>query len=218
MIVYYDSDHSKTSQIIADRINAYTAKDKEVLWLLSGGSAISIATHAAPLLDKPHMITVTLGDERYGAVGHPDSNWQQLVDSGFPFDRFTAYPILYGGSAETTTAAFDTFLRDHSNHIVISLFGMGSDGHTAGILPDSPPFSRPKSWATHYVADDHHRITITPPYFTHIDEAVLQVFGEQKYPPLQDFIANDHDPVHDPVQLLKQVPTLIVCTDMEEML
>jgi len=53
-----------------------------VLWLVPGGSNIPIAVEAMDMIRKEmsglslKYLTITLSDERYGSVGHKDSNWK----------------------------------------------------------------------------------------------------------------------------------------------
>ena len=37
-----------------------------------------------------------LTDERYGPVGHPDSNWSQLLQKGFDLPQAKLVPVLTG--------------------------------------------------------------------------------------------------------------------------
>jgi 6-phosphogluconolactonase/glucosamine-6-phosphate isomerase/deaminase len=58
---------------------------KRVLWLLSGGSNIRAIVEVMDSIDDsltPNL-SLLLADERFGPVGHHDSNWQQLLDAGF---------------------------------------------------------------------------------------------------------------------------------------
>ena len=43
-------------------------------------------------------------DERFGAEGHPESNWQKLVDGGLDTSSMTAVRVLHG--TEETSKAF----------------------------------------------------------------------------------------------------------------
>jgi 6-phosphogluconolactonase/glucosamine-6-phosphate isomerase/deaminase len=82
-----------------------------------------------------------LSDERYGPVGHPDSNAAALDLAGFAPMQANVIPILVAGLDLAATrenyqaAALAAFQKAE---IVIGQFGIGSDGHIAGILPNSP--------------------------------------------------------------------------------
>jgi 6-phosphogluconolactonase/glucosamine-6-phosphate isomerase/deaminase len=85
-------------------------------------------------------LTVTLTDERYGPVGHADSNWRQLATAGFDLPGATMLPVLKGLDMPSTVAEFAAVLKHHLSaaDFALGFFGIGADGHTAGILPGSP--------------------------------------------------------------------------------
>src|SRR5258708_2139506 len=85
-------------ELLVNAILLPLQEQKTVLWLISGGSNIKIATAVmAKLIGNESNLWVTLTDERYGKVGHPDSNWQQLLEAGFDPGHAKTYPILRTG-------------------------------------------------------------------------------------------------------------------------
>lgn len=185
-----------------------------VLWLVPGGSAISVAVEVAQQLQDTDLsnLTVTLTDERYGEVGHSDSNWHQLHQSGFHLPGATMVPVLHGHSVEETTSEFARHLQEYCQGAAycIGLFGLGPDGHTAGILPDSPAVESTE-WAVHYPAN-YLRITMTPPAIAALDEAVVYAMGEPKRQPLEQ-LQQDLSVDEQPAQALKKVSKLIIFND-----
>lgn len=146
--------------------------NKKVLFFATGGSSVAVGARAAELLnalpDKSLLknLTITLTDERYGEVGHKDSNWQQMLEKGFNIPEATLIPILIGENRMVTTLHFDAFLHQEfnlakENVYRIGLFGVGKDGHTAGILPNSSAVDSP-DLVFSYDTPDFSRITITP--------------------------------------------------------
>jgi 6-phosphogluconolactonase/glucosamine-6-phosphate isomerase/deaminase len=74
------------AKFLADTILDRLFKGQKVLWLVGGGSGIKVAVAASQILKKQSnlsSLTFTLTDERFGAVGHGDSNWKQLLEAGF---------------------------------------------------------------------------------------------------------------------------------------
>ena len=65
--------------LITKKINDFLEDDKQVLWLLSGGSNIILEIEILNILEKKfgeklkENLAVTLMDERYGPIGHSDS-------------------------------------------------------------------------------------------------------------------------------------------------
>jgi 6-phosphogluconolactonase/glucosamine-6-phosphate isomerase/deaminase len=207
------SSASKLARIIATELRAALEQGQKVLWLVCGGSNIAVASAVCPLLDGLELseLSVTLTDERYGPVGHPDSNWQQLQDVGFRLPGARLVPVLGDGlSLADTTAQFATSLEQltHEADTVIGLFGLGPDGHTAGILPGSPAVGSPLG-AIGYVTEQFTRITMGPCMFERLDLAYLGFEGTAKTTQIAR-LGQDLSPEEQPVQYLKRAGTLMV--------
>ena len=136
------TDLNDISEILAESILKQLNLGKKVLWFATGGSSIAIASIVSKKIAQyPHNnLTVMLTDERYGELDHPDSNWAQLLTKGFVLPDAKLIPILTGEDRDTTVATFNENLKQELNNAdyKIGLFGVGADGHTAGILPHSP--------------------------------------------------------------------------------
>jgi len=203
---------------VADVISAQLAGNRSVLWLVSGGSAVSVAVVAAKHLVGHDLsrLTVSLIDERYGPVGHADSNWRQLADAGFMPAGATRHPVLDGSSDAKTTEVFNEFLHIQfaRNDFHLGLLGIGPDGHTSGILPHSPAVTAPELVAS-YDGGAFRRITTTPHALSHLSEAVVYAVGSGKWPVL-DRLETDLPVAEQPAQALKSVPKLTIFTDRPE--
>ena len=114
---------------LAGLISAQLGDGRRVLWLLSGGSAIAAAVEAAKLLQGADLsnLTVSLIDERYGEVGHADSNWAQLLAAGFDLPGATLHPVLSGLGQAETAEDFEHFLASQfaASDYVVGLLGIG---------------------------------------------------------------------------------------------
>lgn len=178
---------SDAAKLLADRISTELSAGKKVLWLLPGGSNIQIAAEAMHALRKNlpaesfARLSGILTDERYGEVGHKDSNWKQLHDAGFDFSDINVVPVLSGISLEDTVAAyeqnFNTLCRGAD--VVIGQFGIGADSHVAGALPESPAIVSAHV-AVGYQAPGFTRVTLTIEALKKIDVAYAFVFGASK--------------------------------------
>ncbi len=186
-----------------------------VLWLLSGGSCIAVAAEVATRLQGTplHGLTVSLIDERYGPDGHAHSNWQQLQEAGFRLESATLVPVLSGKSLHDTSARFQQFLTTQldSAPYILGLFGVGSDGHTAGILPHSSAVTAVEFVHT-YDGGEHQRITTTFPFLKKLDEAVVYMVGEAKREVLEQ-LQQTTDLDTQPAQVLKQIKKLTIFND-----
>lgn len=202
---------------IAERIAEQLTQGRSVLWLISGGSCINVAAAGAKILTEADVplenLTVSLVDERYGQPGHPDSNWTQLMASGFEAPGAWLYPVLPGSTRAAAAHSFEEFLDAQlkSSDYRLGLFGIGSDGHTSGILPHSPAVMA-QGLVTHYDGADYERISTTQAAIHTLDEAVLYAQGKTKWPQLarldEDLTVAEH-----PAQTLKLVPVLKIFSD-----
>lgn len=210
---FIQTDKNETIAQIAAVINQ-TLSEGNVLLLLSGGSNIDLSVNIRQRLELKNQLTIGLIDERYGPVGHADSNWTKLMKAGFNTGQTRLLPVLENDlSLEETAENYEEKLAraTEENHQVIGLFGMGPDGHTAGILPDSPAVES-KNLVAYFKGPDFERITTTPIYFNLIDIAFLIAYGEGKRPVLEK-LKKDLPVRVQPAQALKDTKQFIVYND-----
>ena len=192
---------------------------KKVLWFATGGSSIAVVIEAAKIIGKQshgglcRNLHITLTDERYGPLGHADSNWQQMIDKGFNLPDAKLIHILTGRDIVETTKTFNAILRTELAEMTykIGLFGIGADGHTAGILPGSGAIDS-ECLAYSYATPQFERITITLEVIDKLDEAVVFMQGKQKWHIIED-LQKDIKVSQQPAQILKVVPVLTIFTD-----
>lgn len=198
---------------------------KKVLFLISGGSAIPVVLKTADILRESanknqsknlQNLTITLADERYGEIDHPDSNWRQLTEKGFNLPEAKIIYVLTGDDMETTAEKWNEALKQELEKADyrIGLFGIGADGHTAGILPESPAVLS-DSFAHGYTTSQFSRITMTGKAIEKLDEAVAWVQGENKWGVIES-LAKNADINLQPAQILKKVPLLTIFTDYKK--
>ncbi|MDB5186824.1 MAG: hypothetical protein JWM07_296 [Candidatus Saccharibacteria bacterium] len=217
----YSEDPVKTAaDHLVHAIKDNLAAGKKVLWFLSGGSGIRVVLAAARQLQRTDLtnLSVTLTDERYGPVGHEDENWQQLLDGGFTLPGANVYRTLIDADRVATSDAFGAWIMQQmmSADYKIGLFGIGSDGHTAGIKPHSAAVNT-TAWADCYTGEDFERITITPFTISQIDEVVLQATGSDKSDTLRRLLHETVDASEQPAQTLKTVSVCTLYTDNKEL-
>lgn len=209
----------KTTGFVADKLAKVIAshlKREEVLWLLSGGSVAKVAVECSSKLRGADLsrLTVSLADERLGPVGHPDSNWKQLIEAGFSLPGATLHPLLVGRDIRQAIASAKDFFNKTLSlpAYKIALLGMGADGHTAGILPGSPAIKSDEAVVA-YRAGDFERLTLGLSAISNLDEAFLYAKGPDKAGQLADLAAKDIDPRSQPAQIIKRLPNWWVYND-----
>lgn len=211
----------------AEKILKVLSENKKVFWLITGGSNIDVAVRTDELIKTHDLrnLTITLTDERFGPAGHPDSNWQQLKEAGFEGSGANIVQILNNEDFEKTARNFSENLAKFfaESDYCIGSFGIGPDGHTAGILLGSPNINSP-NMATYFydreiniepiegVRRGYDRITMTPAAIMKLDEAVVYTTGKSKWPSIKKLESN-LSIVDEPAQALKQVPLLTIYND-----
>lgn len=207
---------SSSAYTITARLKSELATSRSVLWLLSGGSNIALEKEIMEDIETSltSKLTITLTDERFGPVGHADSNWQQLQDAGFDPKLATAAPVLMGETSLEEAAAryAKTFERLVSScDTIIGLFGMGPDGHISGILPHTEAATA-EGYICGYHTEQYDRITTTFEAIKKCQVAYLVAFGDAKREALEN-LEQDLSLVEQPAQILKQVREAYVYND-----
>jgi 6-phosphogluconolactonase/glucosamine-6-phosphate isomerase/deaminase len=207
--------NSAPADFLAQVLSRVGKHGQKILWFIPGGSGLAIAVATAQRLvgQVPANLTVMLTDERYGPVGHADSNWQQLLAAGFTLPGAVLIPVLNAVSLEETARAYNQVLQRElaAADYKLGLFGLGVDGHTAGILPHSPAvFSADLACA--YDAGNFQRLTMTPRALAWLDEAVVYAVGTNKRSAWAE-LAADVNINDQPAQALKQIPKLTIFSD-----
>ncbi|MDB5166183.1 MAG: hypothetical protein JWM37_255 [Candidatus Saccharibacteria bacterium] len=213
------TDRMASIEPIVQRLTEELHANRQVLWLISGGSNIELETAIMNRLPETRLanLTITLMDERYGEFGHADSNFRQLIEAGFDARSATIVASLPETEASFEAAAerFEGLIEEElaKADVVIGLFGMGPDGHTAGILPGTPAAEELPYLTTHYHTDQYDRLTMTFEGLRQIDVGYLYAFGDNKKTQLEQLHANDTPLAEQPVQILKELTEAVVISD-----
>ena len=190
-----------------------------VLWLVPGGSAMASASRVLENLEDvdTSRLCITLTDERFGAPGHEDENWSQLARLGFVLHSINAYRVLRGEDAETTAADFSAKLEElfETYDYKLGMFGVGADGHTAGIKPHTVAVTSGEL-AVSFKGEDFERITMTPEAVLRLDEAVVYAYGDEKHATLQQILHETIRLEDQPAQIFKELPKATLFSDLTE--
>jgi 6-phosphogluconolactonase/glucosamine-6-phosphate isomerase/deaminase len=209
---YLENNNLIVNELV-DILSKHLLVKEKVLWLVSGGSAIEIAVEVSKKikdLDLKNLV-VTLTDERFGPVNHADSNLKQLIAAGFKLPTAKIIPVLNNKSINETVEEFEENLKAINQDYTVGLFGIGEDGHTAGILPQTLAVTS-ENLVTGYETEKFTRITITPEFLPLIDEAFVYARGERKWPVLRD-LESGKSVLFQPAQALKLTKKLIIFSD-----
>jgi len=215
-ILTRDSFQAETD--ISERLIQQLSAGKKVLWLTSGGS--NVVPQVNILKNIPDELTSNLtimpNDERYGPVGHQDSNWQEMLDAGLEGKSALLLPVLRDGlDFEETAKTFEETARStfENNDVVISQLGMGPDGHVSGILPGTAAANEQSAWVVAYEHPPFRRITLTFPAISQVDAVYLLAYGETKKPMLENLRDEDLPLSEQPAQILKRIEESYIYND-----
>jgi 6-phosphogluconolactonase/glucosamine-6-phosphate isomerase/deaminase len=193
---------------IAEQITKYSIKSQITL-LLPGGSAAKLGIQVLQSLSPVVLLklTVTLTDERFGPVGHDDSNWNLLASLGLP-SEVKQLPVLCGKELIQTANTWSKDLEYLAeNSVVIAIFGIGTDYHIAGLKPGYD-FKTGDS-SVSYTAKDFERISITPRYFKKITLSIIFAEGIQKLDAIEH-LKLSNSIITEPMQLVKDSSSVLV--------
>ncbi len=209
-------------------------KEKNILLLFSGGSAMAIIDHLHPknISDK---CTISVLDERF-THEKKDSNFAKLSHTSFfkAVKEKTPYinpSVKDNESLEDVAKRFDLALKHwhitNRDGIVIATIGIGPDGHTSGILPmpENPEkfkklFQDEAKCAIGYeTTPDKNphtkRITTTLTYMQrHINYGIIYATGKQKKDALLKTIYEDENLSETPAQILRKIENADLFTDI----
>jgi 6-phosphogluconolactonase len=134
-------------------------------------------------------IHVFWGDERCVSPLDERSNalmaWRTLLEH-VPVSADNVHPIRCEASAEAGARRYDALLRQHfsAGESVLDLvfLGLGSDGHTASLFPQSPTLVERRRWALHVhpAGQEMWRVTMPPALINVAHLVVFLVVGAEK--------------------------------------
>lgn len=204
-------------ELIANKLSELL-RTQSVTWFVSGGSNITYQAKSIELLQQNgadlSRLRILLIDERFGPVGHADSNWQQLADAGFAVPGptyiapFTENEQLLDDAVIRYAAIVENVLQNDS--YTFAQLGMGDDGHTAGILPNSAA-TESSDTVVGYASEPYQRMTLGFSALRQLDEVALVAFGDSKQAQL-DRLQETVDPKDQPVQVIKDIEHVTIYT------
>lgn len=157
---------------------------QKVLWLVSGGLNIPIEAETMRLVhgaaSNEQNLSILPVDERFGPDGHDESNYTKLARQGFEPGQARWYNILAENlSFEETYLAYLRLAEElfSGADYVVATLGIGTDGHTAGLLPNTPAIAEAQQLVSCYPAADFNRLTLTRVALDKVDIAFLNAYG-----------------------------------------
>jgi len=135
------------------------------------------------------------GDERWVPHDHPRSNYRMVKEAMLdhaPVPSGNVHPVPFDATSAPRAAAqlYDRALRaavgqSGKRLFDVTFLGLGDDGHTASLFPNSPALNERVAWACAAPGPDHEtRITLTYPALENSEDTAFLVAGAGKGPAL----------------------------------
>ena len=152
------------------------------------------------------------GDERNVPPDHPDSNYriayETLIDP-LGIGPTQIHRIQAELPPEEAAHKYQQALRQHldskSPQFDLILLGMGADGHTASLFPDTNALDENESWVVANWVEkmDSWRITLTAPFINSARQITLLIAGESKASALKKVLEGPRETTTYPSQLIQ---------------
>ena len=160
-------------------------------------------------IDWPH-VEVYFGDERTVPPDHADSNYRMAhaaLLSKVPVPPAHVYRMRGEIDPEEAAKEYGQLLKEKFGNggPDLVLLGMGDDGHTASLFPETPALAEPKhrAFANPVAKLNTTRLTMTAPFINRAREVLLTVTGAGKAARLAEVLEGPRDPQRLPVQLIQ---------------
>jgi 6-phosphogluconolactonase len=195
--------------------DAISERGTAVLVVSGGRSPVAFFQHLAKQTLDWSNVVVSLADERWVPVEHADSNAgllkRYLLQGPAAKAQFLG---LYSAAANLEQAAdrADRLLAELPS-IDVLVLGMGDDGHTASLFPNSPnldealkPAGSRRCWPMLAPTVPHQRLSMSRALLASAKFKVLSISGQSKLTTLSAALAGD-DVAEMPIRAFLQ-PTL----------
>lgn len=170
--------------------------------------------------DKLHFFW---GDERHVPPDDKDSNYRMAYEamlSKVSLPETNIHRIQAElPDPEAAARAYEEELRRFFNvpgggspHFDLALMGLGPDGHTASLFPQTAALHERERWVlANWVQKLHtHRITLTVPALCQSGEVVFLVAGGDKATALRDVLHGPYHPDQWPAQIFRNCTNPVI--------
>ncbi|MGD0307166.1 MAG: 6-phosphogluconolactonase [Candidatus Acidiferrales bacterium] len=152
-----------------------------------------------------NLVHIFWGDERYVGPDDPLSNYRMTREtllSHVPIPEANVHPVptqlpTPAQTAEAYEGELKKFFGNSAPAFDVTLLGIGPEGHTASLFPNSPALEEKTRWVLPVVAPatPPNRITFTPVVLNQSRNTYFLVAGKDKRPILDAIRAEPDDKV-----------------------
>jgi len=165
-------------------------------------------------------VHIFFGDERSVPATHADSNYrmaEEAMISQLPIPAQNVHRMVGEGDAAANASLYEGELQTFFDgatwpRLDLVLLGIGDDGHTASLFPDTEALIETRAWVVANWVEKlrTYRITLTAPAINHAANIVFLVAGAGKAERLPEVLRGARDPLRLPSQLIQPVDGSLV--------
>jgi 6-phosphogluconolactonase len=183
--------------------------------VLSGGSTpenLYVKLAEKPFRDQIDWpkVEVFFGDERCVPPSHPESNYRMAFAallSKVPIAPANVHRIRGELEPEQAAMEYGRMLKERfgDGGPDLVLLGMGDDGHTASLFPETAALDEQEHrCVANYVEKLHTwRITLTAPFINRANQVCVLVTGANKAQRVAEVVEGPQEPKRLPIQLIR---------------
>lgn len=162
-------------------------------------------------------VEIFFGDERNVPPDHPDSNYRMAREAllaKVPLPGDNVYRMHGELDANEAAMQYGQMLKEKfgDGGMDVVLLGMGDDGHTASLFPDTAALNETKHRcvASYVEKLKTWRITLTAPFINRANEVIVLVSGASKAKRLAEVLEGPREPQRLPIQLINPVEGRVI--------
>ncbi len=163
---------------------------------------------ARPPWEKIHLF---FGDERHVPSDHSESNFRMVKETllrKISIPEENVHRVK--GELDADAAAYDyenqlhTVFNQEWPDFDLVFLGMGMDGHTASLFPNTTALNEEKRWfvSNYLPQQDVYRLTLTKNAINAARKIVVLVNGQSKAEMLSSVLQGEYNPTNKPIQLI----------------
>ena len=221
MKLHIEKDSTEVSEILAEwitnLISASIDDHGSFTWSLSGGSSPKMFYELLAKTGYSERISwnnvhLFFGDERYVPFNDIRNNGHMVSEAMIKHVPIPADHVHYINTEmkpEDAASSYEKLLLDFFDKTTTSfdltLLGLGEEGHTLSLFPDSPVIHEKSALVKALYLNDQemYRITLTPPLVNRSRQIAFLVTGQNKATAMNNILRGPYNPDKFPAQIIK---------------
>jgi 6-phosphogluconolactonase len=207
------------ARMLVEQFEIVMTQSKRFSLVLSGGATPNRTYEV--LCEDPYRkqidwskVHVFWGDERCVPSTDSMSNYglaKRILLAKVPIPNQQIHPILNTLKPHSAAADYEATLRSYFGNSAAQFdfvfLGLGKDGHTASLFPNSSALNESSRWVTHLQnpTEDFARITLTPQIINQAKKVVFLVIGNDKADILKKVLQDTEPQNLLPARLIRPV-------------